>query len=132
MRLRFCAAVLVCAFSAAACHGIVSPSNNQTETFPGEKVLVRGNSRLITFTMASLGEYTITVTEMTPSPPSGIFNVSLYYGSDCSQVISSNYATVGSAAASGANPYKGQYCVLVSDAGYFVQTETFTLKVSHP
>jgi hypothetical protein len=130
MRLRFCAAVLVGALGAAGCHGIVSPSDNKTDTFTGP-IPVRGSSQLHTFTMASLGEYTVTVTAMTPSPP-GPFTVSMYYGTDCSSVISSTYATVGSAAASGANPYKGQYCVQVSDAGYFVQTETYTLKVSHP
>ena len=132
MKLRFCAAALVGALGAAACHGIVSPSNNTTDTFTGP-IPVRGSSQLHTFNMSSLGEYTVTVTAMTPSPPSpGYFTVSLYYGSDCSSVISSTYATVGSAAASGANQYKGQYCVLISDAGYFVQTETYTLKVSHP
>jgi hypothetical protein len=131
MKLRFCAAALVGALGAAACHGIVSPSNNTTDTFAGT-IPVKGMSKLHTFSMPSLGEYTITVTEMTPSPPTGVFVVSLYYGTDCSAVISTNYATVASAALTGANTYKGNYCVAISDAGYFVATETYTLKVSHP
>jgi hypothetical protein len=131
MKLRFCAAALVAALGAAACGGVVSPSSNKTETFKGT-VPVHGVSTLHTFTMSNLGEYTITVTDMTPTPPQPFFIIALYYGSDCSTVVSRGAATLGSAGATGANPYKGTYCVQLEDAGYFVGTESYTLSVSHP
>ena len=139
MKARFSAALLV-ALVAAACGGVVSPSNNIIENFPlpglTDTIPVGGVSKFWTYTVSNVGEYTVTVTSMNP-PPSGWFGVfvGLVDGSgQCSTVFyQTYYAYVGTAAAYGPISWKGTYCVYIWDTGYsFAAPETYNIRVSHP
>ncbi len=131
MKFRFTLAFLV-AFALAACGGVTSPSNNVTET-PSGVIPVQGSGPLHTFNVSNSGEYTITVTSL--SPPISAYFI-MYFGQmvsgQCS-IFSSNYFATVNVAGSTGPIQKGQYCVQLADEGYFTQgPETYTLKISHP
>src|SRR5690348_16965110 len=129
MKLRFAGALLA-ACVLAACGGVTSPSNNKTDTFTG--VIPAGSqgagavSPLHQFTVSSSGEFTITVTSLTPSV-AAYFTVvyGQLIGGQCSILQANSFAQVGVAAATGPIE-KGTYCVQLQDGGFFTNDETYS------
>ena len=110
--------------------GISTPSSNSVQDFPGS--LAPGGTAIHEFRAARTGEIEITVTALMPD--SGVF-IGVGYGQMLSgqcQVISSfSFARVGQLAMS--QPVSsGQFCALIYDPATLTQTNTYTLRVSHP
>jgi hypothetical protein len=135
--LRQCATIVLLSALAACGSGVVDPSQNKTETFSGTVNMGAGNvsTPLITFNVSKTGEYTIKVTNMTPTIPSNQY-FEVAYGQAVSGQCAGNFgantlAVLGGIALSG-SIVPGSYCVAVVDEGFFTANETFTLTVSHP
>lgn len=132
MQLRVTAMALAsAALVTIGCGGVTSPSKNSTETFNG--TVARGASGAAhSFNVSNTGEFTVKVTNLTPSY-SGFFGV-LYgqqQGDSCALIQANSFSIVNSPVLSGPI-VKGSYCVQVFDTGGFTTTETYTLTVSHP
>jgi hypothetical protein len=129
-RLRFVVA-LACAVALAACGGVVSPSQNQTEHYTGT-VDPGGVGPLHVFSTTKSGEYTVTVNSMTPSL-NVYLSVILGYNTTggCAPVAENDFVQVGPEALAG--PIQpGSYCVVVQDLGRLSQSITYTMTVAHP
>lgn len=130
MHSRFAVALLVAVtLAAAACGGVTDPSKNKTETFTGT-LTINGNAAT-TFTASNSGEYSITLSSLTPSV--NVF-VGLIFGqnssSGCVPVQQNNFATIGVPLTGAIIP--GSYCVVIYDVGALTQTEAFSVSISHP
>jgi|SRR5437773_25301 len=128
---RFIPALLLAAL--AACGGVVDPSKNQTQTFPGT-VPVGGVGPLHTFSVSKGGEISAVVTSFTPTLPSGtLFGV--IYGqvisNQCNPITFNQFGVVGATVISGAI-ISGTYCINIVDEGFFKVSEDYVLQVSHP
>ncbi len=130
MNVRSTIAVLLVMASTGGCGGLADPSENITDYASG--TIPRGGAGLIhAFTASRGGEYTLTVTTMTP-PTSAYFTMvrGQLSGTQCS-TIQATYAVVGVAGMSG-RIEQGNYCVQLQDTGFFVTSEDYTLKMWHP
>ena len=130
MYSRFAVALLVAVtLAAAACGGVTDPSKNKTETFTG--TLTIGGSQSTTFNASNSGEYSITLTSLTPS--SNVF-VGLIFGQNtsggCVPVQQNNFATIGVPLTGAIIP--GRTASIVFDVGALTQSENFSVSVSHP
>jgi len=129
------AALALAGFITVSCGGINDPSKNTTETFTGT-VTRGGQSQPNLFTVSTTGEFTVKITNLTPSY-SGQFGA--FYGqgdaSSCAPFAGgvNQFTTVNAPALSG-QILKGTYCVVVFDSLNAFPTggETFTMTVSHP
>jgi hypothetical protein len=114
------------ALIAAGCK-VESPSDNKVENFSG--TIPVGGSATHYFAVAKEGEFSVVLSAVNPAATVGVG-----YGqpaSDGSCVLyGTNLVTLGRQAFS-SYLLAGSYCVLVYDAGYFVQSETYTVQVSH-
>jgi hypothetical protein len=110
--------------------GISTPSSNTVENFSGSLAVGGINSH--EFRAGRTGEIEVTVTEL--SPESGVF-IGVGYGQmisgQCQLISRYDFARVGQLAMS--QPISsGQFCAFIYDPGSFTQTNTYTLRVSHP
>ena len=139
MRSVLAAALAAAAVFTLACGGIVDPSKNVTDTFTGT-IPVQGTSKGAAFSTDKQGEYSVKVTEMTPSS-------TLFFGTVLAQGLSdgscetsglslpiiqqNSFGTVGTSVLNSAI-YPGHYCVFLFDIGTFTVAQNYTLTVSHP
>lgn len=113
----------------SGCGGVNSPSDNQTTVFTG--VLDVGSSRPHTFTTSRSGEYSVTLTNLTPATGQRISLTVGQISKDLCVPISQAYVLRGETAIAGRID-KGSYCLDISDPGTLSQSETYTVTVSHP
>jgi len=136
MRLRLGAALLCAALLATACNSIVDPSKNVTETFTGT-IPVQGTSSCCGFSTTKQGEFTITVTQLSPTGGAFFGTVLAYAAADGTCVGSlqpiqqNSFGTANTPALTGLI-YPGRYCVFLFDIGSFTVSQNYTLTVSHP
>src|SRR5579864_4625189 len=135
MRLFGAAALAFAGFITVSCGGVTDPSQNVTETFSGVVSTRGGISAPVWFNVSNTGEFTVKVTNFTPSYSA---QFGTYYGqgdgaSVCNYAQVNALSTVNAPVLSG-EIFKGQYCVVVYDSANAFPTtgETFTLQVSHP
>src|SRR5205823_5656535 len=108
----------------AACGGVVDPSKNQTQTFPGT-VPVGSSGPLHTFNVSKGGEISAVVTSFTPTLPSGTLFEVIYgqvVSGQCSPLSVNQFAVVGATVVSGAI-IPGTYCIAIVDEGFFKVNE---------
>ena len=133
-RLLGAVAIALAGALTISCGGIIDPSQNQVETFPGT-VGVGGNYGPIKFSASSTGEFTVKLTALAPT--TGIYlGIQMVQGNgdgSCSNVLvqQSTFATLNTQALGG-QILSGRYCLYVYDVGSLVAATTFTLSVSHP
>lgn len=133
MRFRF-AAAFGAALLSAACGGLVSPSDNVTETFKG--TLEPGGISVHQFKTSKSGEIEIKITEL--APVTNVF-IGTFYGqpqSDGSCGYSpyqppNPYSTLNQVAIVGAIR-AGNWCVGTYDPARLPIAATYTLTVKHP
>ena len=137
MRARLAAALCV-GLMAAACSGPTDPSRNTVETFPGSvQPLTFGPVH--SFNVPNLGEFTVSVTSISPG---NTFLGVLYgqpSGSGCG-IIQTNIVSssnIGRTALSGQIIIRGQYCVQLYDpvntvGAPLTVAQNYTVQVSHP
>jgi len=137
MQWRFATALIVAALMAAACNGVVDPSQNVTQTFTGTRPVQGTTIPGVGWSTSKTGEYTIKVSALDPN--NGVyFGAILSYaapdGSCVGQLTpiqQNSFGTVNTQLLSGAI-YPGSYCVFLFDVGFFTVAENFTMAVSHP
>jgi hypothetical protein len=135
MRARFAGAVAlaVAGIITLSCSGIQSPSNNQSETFPGTLQPQSANSH--PFTAAKTGEFTVKLTAWAPNPNLlvGIaWTLANNDGSCTSQVLQQNNFSSLNTQALGGQITGGKYCIFIFDVGSLTAAQTYTVTVSHP
>jgi len=137
MRTRWSGALALAGVLTVSCGGIISPSNNQVDTFNGT-VTRGGISPGFAFTVAKTGEFTVKITALSPNS-SAVTTV--FYGTaqgdgSCSSntpAYQQNSFVLLNAPALSGQIFSGRYCVFVWDAAAsLTATTTFTLTVSHP
>ena len=135
MRHRGLCALLVLSGLLSGCGGLVDPSKNTLETISG--TLTAGGSDSRTFTVPKNGEFTITLTAVSPAPVlTGYLGVALGVpdtGGNCQPVQRNNFVRVGTQAL-GSTITAAVYCVGIFDVGYLVANTTYsyTMQFSHP
>ncbi len=142
MRFRsIVAALAVAGLVTSACGGLTDPADNQLQTFSG--TLHPGDAGLHSFTVAKNGEYSVKLVSLTPPLPqvnfcTGIWLVPVSAG-NCQLGVfvgRNDCALAGQAQAlpNGGSSIitTGQYCLVVTDEGFFSTDETYTVSVSHP
>jgi hypothetical protein len=134
------AALLVIALAASACKGPTDPSQNTTASFSGSvQPLMFGPVH--TFTISNTGEFSVTLTALTP----GNVYIGLGYGipagGQCQfqQNAGVSPAYIGRTSLSGQVLIKGDYCVQVFDPSLIsvlypslTVPQNYTVQVSHP
>jgi hypothetical protein len=131
MYRRFIPAILLAAL--AACGGIVDPSQNKTENFPGT-VPLAGSGPVHQFNVSKGGEISAVVTSFNPPLPSGTLFEVIYgqvVSGQCSLLSVNQFAVTGATVISGAI-VPGTYCIQIVDEGFFKVNEDYVLQVSHP
>jgi hypothetical protein len=133
MGFREVATAAVIACTLPACGGIVDPSKNTVQTFPG--VFEPGGSGPVhDFSASRNGEFFVTLTALAPDATAV---VAISFGQRTSggcALITSTVAAVGRQALGGPLD-KGSYCVQVSDSGLGTPLsgpQTYSLRVSFP
>jgi hypothetical protein len=134
------AALLVIALAASGCKGPTDPSQNVTVPFSGS-VQPLGSDLPKVFTVSNTGEFSVTLTALTP----GNVYIGLGYGipagNQCQfqQSAGVSPAYIGRTSLSGQVLIKGDYCVQVFDPSLIsvlypalVVGENYTVQVSHP
>lgn len=129
MRLLCLSSALSLAVALAACGGVNSPSSNVSEVFSG--TLPVGGAASHQFTASKNGEFSVTLTTLTPATGNAIQIVfGLLVGNGC-QTITIVPATRGQTPLAGPID-KGVYCLTLLDPGTLTQTATYSISVSHP
>ena len=128
------AAILVAAFSGAACnlfhHDDTTSSSSTPETLSG--TLAQGGSVTMQFTVTTAGAVSVTLTSMTPSTSASVsMGVGTFSNGNC--IVTSSVSSVvgGTSAQLSTNLGAGTGCVKVSDTGSLTAPETVTVTVSH-
>ncbi len=134
MRSRFRAALVLAVAGVlnVSCGGIVDPSKNQVETFPGT-IAVGGRGPAHPFSSKS-GEISVKITALSPSSGTlvGLLWVQSSSAGACDgQPLQNTLAQLNIPAISN-QIISGNYCIQLYDAGYFGVAQTYTLTVSHP
>jgi hypothetical protein len=113
-----------------ACGGVSTPSTSASEKFTGT-IPVGGRGPVHSFTLSKLGEYTVTLTDLTPATGNpigvGFGNPS---GADCA--ITSAQPVIRGQQPFGGSLAKGTYCLVLYDPGSMAQSENYTVTVVHP
>ncbi len=132
MKLKLFAALLLAA-SAAACGGVVDPSQNVTENFSGTLNPGVGDSKIFNFTVSKSGEYSIEVTSANPATTNNILGVGfgVVVSGTCSPYSLNPIATIGRTGSAGAIQ-PGTWCAIIYDPGILTQATTFQAWVKHP
>lgn len=117
------------------CSGVSTPSSNTTETFSGT-IAVAGFGAVHPFTATKTGEFTVTVTAISPD---GSARIGILYGQAVSggcAAITSFLAGVGSVPFNELGIQQGNYCVQLYDptntVNALTRAENYTVTVSHP
>jgi hypothetical protein len=130
MRLFPALALLLCTFMGTAC-GITTPDNNTQETVNG--TLSVGGQSSHNFTVKKNGEVFVTVTALTPPPPSSIgMAMGMPAASICSPLNGYVRAIVVNNKAEFGYLNKGDYCFMVYDVGALTAPTAYTAIISHP
>jgi hypothetical protein len=135
------AIALVAALAAMSCGGgPVDPSQNVNTPFSGT-VQPLGFSDATHFTVSNLGEFTVTLTSLTPGNVFIGIGWGQWTGSSCGLIagqtnVVSN-ANIGRGVLAGQIFIKGEYCVAVFDAVNFgapplTVAQNYSGQVSHP
>lgn len=118
-----------------SCGGIVDPSKNVTDTFPG--TLTSGGAGPHPFSVSKTGEFTAKVTAFAPNS-TALFGLAWVLqagdGSCSTQILQqNNFASLNSPALGG-QIFSGKYCIVIYDVGTLPAgiTQNYTLSVSHP
>ena len=135
MGSRFRAAFVLAVAGAlsVSCGGIVDPSKNQVETFPGT-IAVGGRGPVHPFSSSKTGEISVKITALSPSSNTLVgllWAQSSTAGACDGQLLQNTIAQLNIPAISN-QILKGDYCVQLYDAGYFGVAQTYTVTVSHP
>ena len=140
MAQRIAMALLV-ALTASGCKGPTDPSKNTTETFMGTVQPQSIGEPIPHFTISSLGEFSVTMTALTPGNVFVGIGWGQWSGNSCG-LIPGQTNIVGSAnisrtVLSGQIFIKGDYCVVVFDgtnlgAPPLTVAQNYTVQVSHP
>lgn len=133
MPIRRVAAAL-CLFTTAllvaSCGGVIDPSKNTVDEFPG--TLAVGGSKQHEFTAAKNGEFEIKITALAPNQDALLgLNYGLIQNGVCTTQQQNFYAQLNRVALGGLMN-SGRYCVTIYDVGTLSQPETYTIRVSHP
>jgi hypothetical protein len=124
----------------ASCTHVTDPSKNVTQTFTGTitPAALGGTGQgtpVAQFDISSTGEYTVKVTQMTPTF-NNFVGVSLLTASDCSVLVDQRTALIGAQAMAGPFFQTGHYCVLVYELAALgapmTVVENYSVEVSHP
>ncbi len=135
------AVALVSVLVASGCKGPTDPSKNTTETFTGTVQPLGTGDPLAHFTVSNTGEFTVSMTALTPGNVFVGIGWGLWSANNCtlqqSNAVSS--ANIGKTALSGQIQLKSDYCVIVFDpslrfSGFPALTvaQNYTFQVSHP
>jgi len=114
-----------------ACHGITTPSSNQSENFSG--TLQPHSNASHPFNVSKTGEFTVKLTSWGPN--SSIFVGLAWTDSSCSASVipfQRNDFVLLNTQALGGQIVSGKYCVIVYDPGTLTAAQTYTINVSHP
>lgn len=135
MRFRSAAAFGIAALLTVSCGGIVSPSNNVSETFSGTLEPFPSTASLIVFSFSTSksGEFSVKITALAPA--TNLF-LQTFYGQlqsdgSCGIIQANQFSTLNTTALAGAIT-PGKWCVGIRDIGTLSANETFTLTVAHP
>jgi hypothetical protein len=135
MKSTLCIALGVAAIVTISCGGVVDPSNNQTENFSGtiQPLAAGGTGFVFPFNVSKSGEYSITVTSLTPATPNNIIGVGFgqFISGQCSPFTLNQFAVVGRTGSAGAIQ-QGSWCAIVFDPGILTAPVTFQANVKHP
>ena len=138
MHCRFLAALALaaCGCSAAACGGIVDPSQNTTDTFTG--TINHGDAiKFFPFSSSKTGEISVKFTALAPvsNVLMGVLVAQAAGDGSCNGdlglVQQNNFAQLNLPAISG-QILGRRYCLGVFESQPLTQAETFTVTVSHP
>ena len=121
---------LVASLLAAGCGGVIDPSKNTIQEFPG--TIAPGGVVFHPFSASKTGEFEIRITNLNNADAF----LHLWYGPDSGGC---NGASLGDAylqlnqAGFGGQIQKGNYCVYLRDDRFALKAESpYTLRVSHP
>ena len=139
MHRRLAIGILV----AAACGGgVVSPSQNKTDTFNGTlQPVSSGNANigLHQVNITKTGELSVIVTSLTPSVPGNTYfavGIGQLFGaltvSNCNPIQINQFAVPVNPAINSLPITPGTYCIFIYDEGLFTVAEDYALTVSHP
>ena len=124
------AAVLAVGLITVSCGGVVDPSKNVTETFPG--TLDPLGTKAFTMSVNNGGEFSVKITQLSPTA-TAVVGTAWAFGANCDVLVQqNNFSTLNTTALAGAVLQKGTYCVAIYDIGTLTTTQNFTLSVSHP
>ena len=137
MHARFLAALaLVICCTAAACGGIVDPSQNQNESFSG--TINHGDAiKFYPFSSSKTGEISVKFTALAPvsNVLMGVLVAQAAGDGSCTGdlglVQQNNFAQLNLPAISG-QILGRRYCLGVYESQTLTQAETYTVTVSHP
>jgi len=137
MHARFPAALaLAVCCTAAACGGIVDPSQNQNESFSG--TINHGDAiKFFPFSSSKTGEISVKFTALAPvsNVLMGVLVAQAQGDGSCTGdlglVQQNNFAQLNLPSISG-QILGRRYCLGVYESQPLTQTETFTVTVSHP
>ena len=139
MRFRLMlAGCAIAAVLATGCGGSLDPAKNTESVFPDD--LPPLTSKFYPFTVSQLGELFVTLTSLTPPLANNNLGpdirVNAVVSGTCpfeNQIVAgTSHAIPGQQAFYYPQIPAGQYCLWVSDLGFFTVTEHFVVKVSHP
>jgi hypothetical protein len=141
MAQRHLVAALSLVLAAASCGGgPVPPSENVTTSFSGT-VQPLGFSDAVHFTVSNLGEYTVTLTALTPGNVFVGIGWGQWTGSTCGLIAGQtnvvSTANIGRGVLAGQIFIRGEYCVAVFDAINFgapplTVAQNYAGQVRHP
>jgi hypothetical protein len=137
MNVRFLAALaLAGCCAAAACGGIVDPSQNVTDTFSG--TINHGDAiKFFPFTSSKTGEISVKFTALAPvsNVLMGVLYAEAAGDGSCNGNLNlqqqNNFAQLNTPAISG-QILGRRYCLGVFESQPLTQAETYTVIVSHP
>ena len=142
MHRRLAIGILVAAVAAACGGGVVSPSQNKTDTFNGTlQPVSSGNANigLHQVNITKTGELSVIVTSLTPSVPGDTYfavGIGQLFGaltvSNCNPIQINQFAVPVNPAINSLPITPGTYCIFIYDEGLFTVAEDYALTVSHP
>ena len=135
MHSRFAAALGIVALLTVSCGGVVSPSNNVSETFSGtlEPFPSPNSIAAFSFSTSKSGEFNVKITALAPA--TNLF-LQTFYGQlqadgSCGIIQANQFSTLNTTALAGPIT-PGRWCLGIRDVGTLSANETFTLTVAHP
>ena len=140
MAQRLALALLIAVAASSCGGGPVDPSENRTETFMGTVQPL--SSADVHFTVSNLGEFTVSMTALSPGNVFVGIGWGQWNGNGCGLIAGQTNvvgtANIGRTVLSGQIFIKGDYCVAVFDASStfgappLTTAQNYTVQVSHP